>query len=110
LTRQKNTVETARLRAEEIRAQSAKTVERDNMLIQQQLSDDLQRLRERGEQGIQLERQRTIQTMVKQISHLALTTAESTMFRALWSQGSSSLKQKELNEVHVRDTFRQLKT
>jgi F0F1-type ATP synthase membrane subunit b/b' len=105
----KKSVETARLRTKEILDQAIKTAEQESFFIQEQLANDLQRLQDRGQQGIQLERQRTVQAIAQQVANLALITAESTLFTSLGSQGSALLKQKELNEIHVRDTFRKLK-
>jgi F-type H+-transporting ATPase subunit b len=102
------TLEEARLRVQEIRIQTVEAVEREKSIAQKQLEGDLNRLRDRRDQAIQLERQRTIQVISRQISDLALNSAENILLRALGSQSSSVLKQKELNEMHVRKTFCQL--
>jgi len=108
LAEAKKAVEVALLRAQEIRAQSIKTVEQESISIKQVLENDLQRLKDSGKQGMELERQRAVQTIAHQVANLALTTAERTLYTALGSQSSAILKQKELNEVHVRETFRRL--
>jgi F-type H+-transporting ATPase subunit b len=105
----KKSVETARLRTQEILDQASKTAEQESFFIQEQFSNDLKRLQDRSQQGIQLERQRTVQSIAQQVANLALITAESTLFTSLGSQGPTLLKQKELNEMHVRETFRSLK-
>ena len=96
-------VETARLRAQEIRNQAIQTVEQENTIIQQILKEDLLRLQERGRQRIKLEQQRIIQFVSQQVADITLGAAEKSLL--LISQG----KQKELNDIHVRETFRQLK-
>jgi len=102
------TLEEARLRVQEIRIQTVEAIEREKSIAQKQLERDLNRLRDRRDQAIQLERQRTIKVISRQISDLALNSAENILLRALGSQSSSDLKQKELNEMHVRKTFCQL--
>lgn len=102
------TLEEARLRVQEIRIQTVEAIEREKSMAQKQLERDLNRLRDRRDQAIQLERQRTIQVISRQISDLALNSAENILLRALESQNSSGLKQKELNEMHVCKTFCQL--
>jgi len=102
----RNSVETARLQAQEIRTQAIQTVEQENVAIQKQLKESLQYLQERGRQAIQLERQRIVRIVARKVAHLALTNTESTLL-ATFEQ--TYAKQKELNEKHIRDTFRQLK-
>jgi F-type H+-transporting ATPase subunit b len=102
------TLEEARLRVQEIRIQTIQAIEREKSIAQKQLEKDLQRLRERKDQRIQLERQRATQSISHQISTLALNSAENILLNALGSQNTSNSKQKELNEVHVRKTFCQL--
>ena len=102
------TLEEARLRVQEIRIQTTQAVEREKSIAQKQLEKDLQRLRERKDQRVQLERQRATQSISHQISTLALSSAENVLLTALGSQNTSNSKQKELNEVHVRETFCQL--
>ena len=105
----RESVETARLRAQEIRDQAAQTVEQENVIIQQMLKDDLLRLQERGRQRIQLERQRIIQFVAKQVANMTLKRAEGSLLISFGSQGRALSKQKELNDMHVRETFRRLK-
>jgi F-type H+-transporting ATPase subunit b len=102
------TLEEARLRVQEIRIQTVQAIEREKSIAQKQLERDLHRIRDRRDQAIQLERQRTIQLISHQISNLALNSAENILLKALGSQNSSGSKQKELNEMHVRKTFCQL--
>jgi len=102
-------VETARSRAQEIRNQSTQTIEQENVIIQQILKDDLMRLQERGGQRIQLERQRIIQFIAQQVANMTLKIAEGSLLIGFSSQGSAISKQKELNDMHVRETFRRLK-
>lgn len=105
----RKSVEMARVRAKEIRLQAIQTAEQESLIAKQQLRKDLQRLRERGQQAIRLEYQRAAQMMTQQITTLALTTAENTLLAAFDSQDPTCSKQKDLNEVHVRETFCQLK-
>jgi len=102
------TLEEARLRVQEIRIQTIQTVERGKSEAQKQLERDLNRLRERRDQAIQLERQRATQFISYQISGLALNSAENILLNALNPKGTSSSKQKELNEMYVRETLCQL--
>lgn len=102
-------VERARSRAQEIRNQSIQTIEQENVRIQKMLKDDLDRIQEIGKQRIKLERQRIIQLVAQQVAQMTLKTAERRLLITFNSQGGSRSKQKELNEIHVRETFRQLK-
>jgi F0F1-type ATP synthase membrane subunit b/b' len=102
-------VETARSRAQEIRNQAIQTIEQENARIQQILKDDLYRIQETGKQRIKLERQRIIQVVAQQVAQMTLKIAEGRLLITFNSQGRASSKQKELNEIHVRETFRQLK-
>lgn len=98
-------LEAARVRGKEIRLQAVQTVEREKIIIQEQLERDLRRLQERGNQAIQLERQRITQAISRQISNLAVTSAENTLLKVLKVQTPPSAKQKELNEMYIRETF-----
>ena len=102
------TLEEARSRVQEIRIQTVQTVEREKSEAQKQLERDLNRLRERRDQAIQLERQRATQFISYQISGLALNSAENILLNALNPKNTSSSKQKELNEMYVRETLCQL--
>jgi len=102
------TLEKARLRVQEIRIQTIQAIEREKSVAQKQLEGDLRRLRERKDQAVQLERQLATQSISNQISDLALNSAENILLNALGSKNTSSSKQKELNEMHVRKTFCQL--
>ena len=83
------TLEEAHLRVQEIRIQTVEAIEREKSMAQKQLESDLNRLRDRRDQAIQLERQRTIQVISRQISDLALNSAENILLRSLGSQNSS---------------------
>jgi F-type H+-transporting ATPase subunit b len=102
-------VETASLRAQEIRTQALSSVEQETSIIRRQLEKDLLRLKERGRQAIQLEYQRAVQAVTQRISSLALTAAESKLLIIFNSQDQGLSKQRELNEMHVRETLCQLK-
>ena len=109
LTDAREAVEIARSRAQEIRNQAVQTVEQENVRMQQTLKDDLSRLKEIGNQRIKLERQRIVQVVAQQVAQMTLRIAEGRLLITFNSQGRSNSKQKELNEMHVRETFRQLK-
>ena len=102
-------IETASLRAKEIRIQAFNGVEQESSIMRRQLKKDLLRLKERGRQAIQLEYQRTIQDVTQQIFSLALTAAEIKLLTILNSQDKNLSKQKELNEMYVRETLCKLK-
>jgi F-type H+-transporting ATPase subunit b len=102
------TLEEARSRVQEIRIQTVQAVEREKSVAQKQLERDLRRLRDRRDQAIQIERQRTTQLISYQVSSLALNSAETILLNSLNPQRASNLKQKELNEMYVRKTFCQL--
>ena len=101
-------LEEARSRSQEIRIQATQAIERENFTAQERLKIDRQRLQERRNQAIQLERQRTAQSISYQVSSLALTSAENTLLKIFASQRTSISKQKELNEICIRKTFCQL--
>jgi len=103
------TLEEARLRVQEIRIQTVQAIEREESFAQKQLERDLCRLQESVDQAIQLERQQMTQTISYQVSSLALASAEDILLKTLGSQGTVNSKQKELNEVYVRETFCQFK-
>jgi F-type H+-transporting ATPase subunit b len=106
-------VETARLYAQEIRMGAVSLAEQERIKIQKQLQKELQRIKERGRQALQIEYQRTIQVVTKQVTQIALLTAENTLSSALGLINEEpclfSSKQAELNETHIRETFRQVK-
>jgi F0F1-type ATP synthase membrane subunit b/b' len=102
-------VEVARNRAQEIRNQAIQTIEQENTIIQEALKSDLKRIQERGKQRIKLERQRIIQSVSQQVAKITLRAAEGKLLITFNSQRKSRSKQKELNDMHVRETFRQLK-
>jgi F-type H+-transporting ATPase subunit b len=105
----RNALKTAQNYAQEIRIQALLTAESERSLILQQLKRELKRIQERGDQVVQIEYLRTIQDITRRITQLALSTTEKTLRSALDPNGPSVAKQKELNAVHVRETFRQLK-
>ena len=102
-------VETARLRSQEIRMQTIQTIEQENFRIQQQLKEDLYRLQETSRQGTQIERQRIVHSLAQQVANITLTIVENNLVITFGSQEPTLSKQKELNDIHVRETFRQLK-
>jgi F-type H+-transporting ATPase subunit b len=102
-------VEEAQLMAKDIRDQSLQAVEKENYTAEQKLKEDLKRFQENSQQIIKLERQRTLQVVTQYIADLALKEAEDRLLKTLESRGQVSTKQKELNEIHVQETFRKLK-
>jgi len=102
-------LQAARLSAQEIRTQVVGFAEAEDLLVKKQLKKDLQFLKEKSLQVIQLERQRTMQLISDQVANLALVAAENILLKTFCSGGVLRSKQKELNEVHVYETFIQLK-
>jgi F-type H+-transporting ATPase subunit b len=102
-------VEIARLLGQEIRTKAIHTVEQERLIRKKQLEDDFQRLQERRSQSIQLARQQAIQSVVTEVAQLAVTSAENILLESLGPQGPIYSKQKDLNEIHMRKTFHQLK-
>jgi F-type H+-transporting ATPase subunit b len=102
-------VEMARLLAQEIQTQATQVIEQESLIRQKQLEEDFQRLQERRSQSIVLARQQTIQSIVNEVSQLAVTSAENILLDALGPNGKIYLKQKDLNEIHVRESFYKLK-
>jgi F-type H+-transporting ATPase subunit b len=105
----RSAVTIARLLAQEIRAQAIQTVAQESLIRQKQLEEDLQRLQETRSQSIQLARKQAIQSVVNEVARLAVTNAENTLLDSLGPQGPIYLKQKDLNEIHMRETFHKLK-
>jgi F-type H+-transporting ATPase subunit b len=105
----KKSVDRARVRAQEIRIQALRTIERENIVRQQQLEKDLQRLQEAGRQAIQLEYQRTVRSITQKVAKMVLAAAERTLRDIVGSTDQNYTKQTELNEVYVRYTLRQLR-
>jgi len=101
--------EIAGLRAQEIRIQANQTAEQEVSAVEEQLKIDLRRLKERGNQTIQLERQRAIQSIARQFADIALISAENILLKSFGTESENRPKQKELNEIHVRKTILQLK-
>jgi F-type H+-transporting ATPase subunit b len=102
-------VEMARLLAQEIRTQATQVIEQESLIRQKQLEEDFQRLQERRSQSIVLARQQAIQSVVNEVSQLAVASAENILLDALGPNGKIYLKQKDLNEIHVRESFYKLK-
>ena len=102
-------VEVARNRAQEIRNQATKTIEQENLIIQESLRADLLRIQEGRKQRIKLERQRILQSVAQKVAKITLRRAEGTLLITFSSKRKSRPKQKELNDMHVRATFQQLK-
>jgi F0F1-type ATP synthase membrane subunit b/b' len=72
------------------------------------LTEDLKRFQESSLQTIELERQQIIGSITKQVADLALKSAENRLNTVL-KDGPVSLKQKELNKIHIQETFHKLK-
>jgi F-type H+-transporting ATPase subunit b len=102
-------VEMARLLAQEIRTQATQVIEQESLIRQKQLEEDFQRLQERRSQSIVLARQQAIQSIVNEVSQLAVASAENILLDALGPNGKIYLKQKDLNEIHMRENFYKLK-
>jgi F-type H+-transporting ATPase subunit b len=102
-------LEETRIRAQDIRMQTAQTIDFENEAMKERLTRDLSRLKERGSQAIELERQRISKLVSEKISSLALISAETILWKTFKSQDTSISKQKELNERYIRETFCQLK-
>jgi F-type H+-transporting ATPase subunit b len=102
-------VEMARLLAQEIQTQATQIIEQESLIRQKQLEEDFQRLQERRSQSIVLARQQAIQSVVNEVSQLAVASAENILLDALGPNGKIYLKQKDLNEIHVRESFYKLK-
>ena len=102
-------VEMARLLAQEIQTQATQIIEQESLIRQKQLKEDFQRLQKKRSQSIMLARQQTIQSIVNEVSQLAVTSAENILLDALRPNGKIYLKQKDLNEIHIRENFYKLK-
>jgi F0F1-type ATP synthase membrane subunit b/b' len=76
--------------------------------MEKKLKKDLEILQQSSNQAIKLERQRAMQSITQQIISLALKTAENKLI-SLNPKGPSYSKQKDLNNLHVKETFRKLK-
>jgi len=105
----KEAVKIARITAEDIRGQSIQTIDQENYAIEEKLKKDLEILQQSSDQAIKLERQRAMQSITQQVISLALKTAENKLTISLNPKGPSYSKQKELNNLHVKETFRKLK-
>jgi F-type H+-transporting ATPase subunit b len=101
-------LEAARAKATQIRAQAASAAEKEGADLAEQFAKELKRLRDAQAQTVELQRQRAVQQIAQQAARLALNAAEATLVENL-VQGAGRARQRELNERHVRDTFRQLK-
>lgn len=101
-------LEAARAKASQIRAQASTAAEQEGAALATLFATELARLREAATQGVQLQRQRAVQQIAQQVSRLALSAAESALVDQL-VKGSGRARQRDLNERHVRETFRQLK-
>jgi F-type H+-transporting ATPase subunit b len=102
-------VEEAQLLAQDIRDQSIQIVEKEVLIREQKLREDLKRFQDNKDQIIKLERQRETQYIRQYIRDLALKEAEIRLVKSLNSKDNSSLKHKELNNIHIQETFRKLK-
>jgi len=102
-------LEVARLRAKEICVQADASIEQENEIIKQQLKDDLIRVESTGRIAIKLKRQQTVKAIAQQVADLALATSEKTLLTMFDPYGPTRSNPKELNELHVSETFGQLK-
>lgn len=107
LDQARQALETARRKATQIRTQATSVAEQEGAALAAQFSSELARLRDAARQGVQLQRQRAVQQRAQQVARLALNAAESTLVEQL-VKGSARARQRDLNERHVRETFRQL--
>jgi len=105
----RKSVDAARLRAVEIRDQAIKSCELEKLLIRRHLKSELQYLKARGQQAIELEYRRTAKTLTRQVSRLALVAAESELISSLGSEDPSRSKHTDLNETYLRESFCRLK-
>jgi F-type H+-transporting ATPase subunit b len=105
----RKSVDVARLRAQEIRVQAVESCEREKLIIKEQMAKELEYLKARGQQAIELEYRRTSRAITKQVFGLALVATESTLITELSSQDPSCSKQRELNEIYLRESFFRLK-
>lgn len=95
-------VETARLRAHEIRIRAIQASDQEKLTAKKQLERDLQQLQEIREKILQLEYQRTVQIITKEVTSLALDTAEDTLRVAFSSQSQNCSKHNELNDIKLK--------
>ena len=105
LEKAKKSVKVARQRAQEIRIQTTQTIEQEKFTLQKQLKKDLCQLRKTRDQRIQLERQRIVRSTAKKVINLTLAIVETHLRIVFSSQVMGRLKQKEFNDLHVRETF-----
>jgi transcription antitermination factor NusG len=74
------------------------------------LDEDLKRFQESSSKTIKLERQQIIEFITQQVAVLAVRNAEYRLSTVLKNgPGPISLKQKELNKIHIQETFNRLK-
>jgi transcription antitermination factor NusG len=74
------------------------------------LDEDLKRFQESSSKTIKLERQQIIEFIAQQVAVLAVRNAEYRLSTVLKNgPGPISLKQKELNKIHIQETFNRLK-
>jgi len=104
----KKALETAQITAQEIRSQSDEAVQKENYAIKKKLDEDLKRFQESSSQTIKLERQQIIEFIAQQVAVLAVKNAENRLSTVL-KDSPISLKQKELNKIHIQETFSRLK-
>jgi F-type H+-transporting ATPase subunit b len=106
----KKALETAQITAQEIRSQSNEAVQQENYTIKKKLDEDLKRFQESSSKTIKLERQQIIEFITQQVAVLAVRNAEYRLSTVLKNgPGPISLKQKELNKIHIQETFNRLK-
>jgi F-type H+-transporting ATPase subunit b len=106
----RSSVGVARIRAQAIRAQAIQDAEQEKISSQRLIEDDLRRLRDRGDRTIQIERQKAVNSITQQVIEIRLIAAEKKLVEILRLRDTAPLRQKQLNEVYVRDLSRQLNT
>jgi F0F1-type ATP synthase membrane subunit b/b' len=104
----RKSIETAEVRAREIRLQAVQIAEKESSEVRRQSKSDIVRLQESAQQAVQLERQRATKAVSRKVIDLALATTETVLLKTFGSKDSSRSKHKELNEIHIRETFRKL--
>ena len=98
----------ARLRAKEICARAFQISMQEKLILQKQSEEALYRLRERVFRSIYSERQRTIQWITQEVVAVSLSSTEDILLAVFVARGFVISKQNELNEMHIRETFRKL--
>jgi len=99
------TLEISRVQAQEVRSQARQYVERENILREQRLKEDLDRIKVGSRLAIQIEREKIVQSAVKQICDSAIATAEQKLLTTFVSGTRARSKQLELMDSILLKTF-----